>query len=241
MNNTTTSARNDKSKHMNASDGFNKTMSHNLNIYRHVMDSSGAKQMYWAQHLRQKDNSMKEKLAKIPDTPFNVYGRDIKTQAEGKKEIIGYRMRGNTAEIDHLLRNRVTITSNFAQGYFDSDLRTYQRKGEHNEKYNSNMKERELAYKNTTLKDKKGQTEYPTFLMSVKDEKNLRNTVKSETEKSGKLNPAKLRYTAFDGRHQNMEYSKLEKFKTRNVNEMQAMFRRTGNMPNANWTLSLRS
>merc|ERR1712183_586395 len=124
MNNTTTSARNDKSKNMNASDGFNKTMSHNLNIYRHVMDCSGAKQMDWAMRLRQKDNTMKDRLAKIPDATFSVYGRDIKAQQDGKKEICTYKMRGNTADIDHLLRNRVTITPNYSHGYFDTNLRT---------------------------------------------------------------------------------------------------------------------
>lgn len=241
MNNQTTIS---KDKHMNASDGFTKSMSRNLNIYRHVMDNCGANQMNWVQLLRQKDKTLKDKLSKIPDQTFNVYGVPIESQKEGRK-IIDYKIRGNTADINHLYNKRIKLTPNFSHAYFEGNLRSCKKEGEQFEKFNSTMKDREQSYWNTAYKDKKGQTECPTFMITAKEEKNMRNTLKNEEEGNTKesnirVRPLRLRYSAFDGRHNNREYAKVEKCARKNVNEFDTIFRRSCNMPTANWTMSLR-
>lgn len=81
---------------------------------------------------------------------------------------------------------------------------------------------------------------------SVSEEKTIKQSIhdrtveKREKKKEFRGSIPVLRYSAFDGRHKNAVYDKVEKAKRRNVAEGAQVYRRSYNMPLANWAMSLR-
>lgn len=138
-----------------------------------------------------------------------------------------------------MINHRIGQPQNYAQGYFETGLRLY---GSHDMK--SWKREKERGFYSTSFKDKKDA--YPTFMPSVKQEKTITQLIlektqeKKEKKKEFRGKVPELRYTAFDGRHNNLEYGKVEKAKRRNVGEAQQVFRASYNMSLANWAMSLR-
>ena len=125
--------RSNRSKHNQTMDGGpTAKIPRNINIYRHVMESTNDAQVNWIHHLRHPDNKLREKIKRIPNQSFSVGERDIKCQQQGKKRLIDFTIRENAADVSFLLNKRMGKPATQAQGYFETGLRQYNFFGSNN-------------------------------------------------------------------------------------------------------------
>ncbi|KAL4444765.1 hypothetical protein ABPG74_015973 [Tetrahymena malaccensis] len=195
----------------------------NVNTYSHFLKHEyiTEQDIEWVLKLRNQDDSLKEKLSHIPNAPFSVYDKKIKTmeKAHSCKDV---GLKGNLSGVEHLLRHRLGPTPTLGTVQFETGLRDMEKKEQ-------KLVELEKGWNNIPKKDKK---EFPKFLPKLKDELELRKTFK----KTGKL--GNLYHDGFDRYLSLPKFS--EAFREKNIAPHIHLCRPDAFTSTINWETSLR-
>ncbi|KRX01233.1 hypothetical protein PPERSA_05819 [Pseudocohnilembus persalinus] len=203
------------------------TIPRNVNYYSHFLKNSyiTGKDIEFVLKLRGQDETLKQKLNKIPNQPFQVYYKKNEERDNFNPDPKNVNIKGSLGQYEHLMRRRLGPTPSLSQVEFETQLR----KGSQDQK----LVQKEKQWSNIPFKPKKNK--FPELMIKFKDELKI----KQEAKKSGTAPNFSLTRTAFDG-HQNYQPYDYKSQGVKNIQEMKHLYTSDAFMSTVQWESNLR-